>query len=299
MIGTRRLVACLFAASMACARADDLGSHVDVRTIRHDVPVLLATRLQALHAAEPAGVTDVVVLGDDALAAWRAADLGGLMALHRRSDRWWDGGQVDAVDAERSPFDPPGALPQCAGISYPRAFARDALITHLHVSPALADLAAQHIELVRSGAMPASYAAGPAGVMPCPAVAADAMRSLADGYNAVLTFAAMPAPAPQFYTRAPTAGEMSPTPGADAYFFFSLLAQASSPLAISAGTTLDVWVPFALDPSKQYALTMGQTQPSFDRIPVSLANNVLHASLPAFTIAPDGEAMAEIDGDPP
>ena len=57
--------------------------------------------------------------------------------------------------------------------------------------------------------------------------------------------------------RAPTKAESWITPGGNSYFFFSGTVKAEQPVHVQAGTTLDVWFPFVLDPPIKYSLTIG------------------------------------------
>jgi hypothetical protein len=98
--------------------------------------------------------------------------------------------------------------------------------------------------------------------------------------------------------RAPTPGEMQPTPGEDAIFFFSADAAGAAPVTVPAGTTLDVWCPFALDTGKHYALWLSFVHPDIAGDVATLQRNTLHFTLPAFTVSPGKTALGEVDGDP-
>lgn len=101
-----------------------------------------------------------------------------------------------------------------------------------------------------------------------------------------------------FHERAPTASEMAPSRGADAVYFFTLRANGSQKLSVGAGSTLDVWAPFVLDPHLRYTLTLALGDPTIGPLTGSLSDNTLHFVLPAFTAPPSVELMGEIDGDP-
>jgi len=100
-----------------------------------------------------------------------------------------------------------------------------------------------------------------------------------------------------FHGRAPSEGEMPPTPYMNGYYFFSLLTDAAAPVNVKAGSTLDVWFPFVLDPNEHYALWLGFVDPEISAIPGTLRDNALHFELPAFTTRPGKTALGEIDGD--
>ena len=56
--------------------------------------------------------------------------------------------------------------------------------------------------------------------------------------------------------RAPTEAESWMASNGDGFFYFSGTVQSSAPVRVAAGTTIDVWFPFALDPSLYYGLTI-------------------------------------------
>jgi hypothetical protein len=99
--------------------------------------------------------------------------------------------------------------------------------------------------------------------------------------------------------RVPTLGESWLTPNSDAYAFFSGVVSSAKPIHVQAGTTIGVWFPFALDPSLHYSLTIDPTigAPIAVDVAGTLAKNTLHFTLPAFTLQPGADLMAEIDGD--
>lgn len=87
-------------------------------------------------------------------------------------------------------------------------------------------------------------------------------------------------------------------PGGNSYLFFSAVSHATAPVHVDAGTTLDVWFPFVLDPTYRYSLTIAHADPVIGPINGTLHDNVLHFVLPAFSIAPKAQIMGEIEGDP-
>lgn len=95
--------------------------------------------------------------------------------------------------------------------------------------------------------------------------------------------------------RAPTAAEKPPTPGADAVYFFTIESQSRA-VPFGAGSRLDVRCPFRLDPSLRYTLTIARSDPYLGPIAGSTSDDVLHFTLPAFTVPPGTEVQGEIDG---
>jgi hypothetical protein len=122
----------------------------------------------------------------------------------------------------------------------------------------------------------------------------NALRLMDDGYVMGATFAANDATKDAriagFAARAPTKAESWATRGGNSYCFFSGTVRSVKPIHVRAGTTIDIWFPFVLDPSLRYRLTIGS-----QRVDGTLAHNSLHFSLPEFTLPPGVELMGEID----
>ena len=95
--------------------------------------------------------------------------------------------------------------------------------------------------------------------------------------------------------RAPTAAEKPPTPGADSIYFFTIESESHA-VPFDAGSRLDVRCPFRLDPSLRYTLTIARSDPYIGPIVGTTSDNVLHFTLPAFTVPPGTEVQGEIDG---
>ena len=142
-----------------------------------------------------------------------------------------------------------------------------------------------------AGTNPLAFWPGPHGSGASPKRLSD----LSGGGCAVLS-GVSPASGLQLRGRAPTAAEMPPSPGANAYYFFSLTSTATMPVAIPE-TTLDVWFPYVLDPAVRYTLWIGFTRPRVDGVPGTLHDNVLHFDLPSVTTIAGKEALGEIDGE--
>jgi hypothetical protein len=128
-------------------------------------------------------------------------------------------------------------------------------------------------------------------------------RPTSDGYRVTLHFAPTDAATDghiaSFATRMPTEAESwANTPSGNAYFFFSGTVQSQQPVHVQAGTILDVWFPFVLDPSLRYSLTIAAPNVmSLGPVEGTLKNNALTFVLPGFTAEPSAELMGEIDSD--
>ena len=123
----------------------------------------------------------------------------------------------------------------------------------------------------------------------------NALRLMDDGYVMGATFAVNDATTTAriagFAFRAPTEAESWATRGGNSYGFFSGTVQSVNPIRVRAGTTIDIWFPFVLDPSLRYRLTIGS-----QRVDGTLGHNSLHFSLPAFTLPPGVELMGKVEG---
>jgi len=101
-----------------------------------------------------------------------------------------------------------------------------------------------------------------------------------------------------FTTRIPTEAESWVSPGGNSYVFFSGTVQSPQAVHVQAGTTLDVWFPFVLDPSLRYNLSLaGHGFSPIGHVDGTLKDNTLHFVLPAFTAPPGVDLMGEIESD--
>lgn len=299
----------LLVALQTVAWADDYGPRRDVRAVRAAVPVLIAARARALSVAEQVRVSDVVVVGDEAVALWNAGIQSGIVGLRRRYDSWWVSGQVDRDASETTELywfvDLPGALPTCRD-SGGFAAAPDALPVELNLSPSTISIAATQIAIIaEDGAREAAWRKlHPTLIVPygiqrdCFTVRTKpSFEDYSGGYRANLTWTT-PASLDiaRFTGRAPTLAEFSgQAPGADAFYFFSVAFGGTG--ARVTGATLDVWFPFVLDPQLRYALGIAGTGITTAPLTGILRDNVLHFALPPITLPPNGELMGEIDGE--
>jgi hypothetical protein len=276
----------------AFALGDDAGPRRDVATIRRDLPILLAREVHE-RGGSPSGVRiDGVVASQGlALAQWHAGNLAAIAEMRFRLGRWW-------IDHQEPVPIPAGYYGWGCdnGLSAPFR--------------ALVPLAQAHLSAVNGMVERASQnAAGPRGTALCgvpndtPLAGSIALPETP--YAITIALARNDADPQAGFTgladRAPALGESWLTPSSDAYAFFSGTVDAQHPIHVQAGTAIDVWFPFVLDPSLRYRLSIGTSLDSPVAVDVSgtLANNTLHFILPAFTLQPGEELLGEIDGDEP
>ncbi len=127
----------------------------------------------------------------------------------------------------------------------------------------------------------------------------NALRLMDDGYVLGATFAANDATTDAriagFAVRAPTEAESWATRGGNSYCFFSGRVHSSQAIYVQAGTTIDVWFPFVLDPSLHYSLTIaGHGFAAIGPVAGNLQENILHFVLPALTLPPGVELMGRV-----
>jgi hypothetical protein len=274
-------------------RADDFGPRHDVRAIRHDLPILLSTGAATLTSISEIRITGVVIDGNGALAQYDLGVAAEYVAyLERIYDRWW-------LLESFSPFQ----------------------LTTDNVGERLFKLAASNLPAVREATEPTptpfcgkGYACGGliSGVTQV-TPGSPSPRSLTfrdngvrqridwDTYRAWITPAASDADADatiaDIKARKPTQAESwANPPGGNSYFFFSGTVQAKHPVHVQAGTTIEVWFPFVLDPSLRYSLTIAAPNAmSLGPVAGTLKDNTLHFVLPAFTAPPGADLMGEIE----
>ena len=268
------------------ARADDVGPRRDIAAIRHDLPVLLAAGPYA--AAPPQRFESVVVSGADAVAECYACSLTALLRLHYRYDRWWLLGYVAPSSSGMLTAGVPQALVALARSHVTMTQKTDAATPQ----PPCKTFSCYFV----SGAI---YDAGAPGQIP---FNANVRGFTSEGYRPTLTFApsdaSTDAKLANVTGRAPTRAESwANPPSGNSYFFFSGTVQSPQPVHVQAGTTIDVWFPFVLDPTLRYSLTIAAPNAmSLGPIQGTLTDNTLHFVLPAFTAPPGAELMGEIEG---
>jgi hypothetical protein len=287
----RAIISCALLGALlhpALARADSFGPARDVHAIRHDLPILLTRELRAHNISAPAVTIDgMAVSGGFAMVQWHAGERSGIAGMELRFGRWW-------LD-QRAPVDWPidYAGYGCGGLRAPFLVLVPVAQHHL---PAIDAMIARQAHAPKGGAM---------GIPDCPTIVRSwfpAPTMLAAPYEATITFAKTDvdpetdASLEDFNGRAPTQAESWIAPGGNSYFFFSGTVKAEQTVHVQAGTTLDIWFPFVLDPSLTYSLTIGGAGFSpIGPIDGTLADNTLHFVLPAFTAPPGVDMMGEIE----
>ncbi|MGZ3496539.1 MAG: hypothetical protein ACXVAM_11935 [Vulcanimicrobiaceae bacterium] len=296
------LIASLWAG--AAARADDFGPPHDVASIRNDAKTLLAAiARQGGSAPDLITVSDVVVVGDEALYSFRAGVTGGTIALLRTRGQWWirlrafASSYATVVDAQ-----PPlrQTLPDADGIG-------PAFLRKTGLSAALVQAAAQHnpslsqsvphnavnINACCSKTMQRTVAKT-GGTVIAPAEATD-------GFLTTIAYAPNNGSAGTSFDRiigrAPTEAESTQMPHGDAFYYFDFSFTSSAPVTFNNGTRIDVWFPYVLDTRLRYSLTVGFADKPIGPIDGTIHDNTLSFTLPGFTVNPGVMLMAEIDGD--
>lgn len=330
----RRAVLCaalVLAAVPLAARGGDFGPPRDVGAVRADARILLTHRAREANGSlDPIAIHDVVVAGDEALLSWRAGSQRGLMGLIRRGNRWWDafegaslpgemaGGCLDAtITYPLKPNRFPTGLGQAADSRSLRE--EDGLSARLVEAASVhnADVRAVDARLTaqpsKTGSLSRSICdfhdvlqGDPFALLPVGGSLSPARQSMS-GYALTLRYAKNDAaPDTEFlppYGRPPTAGEFLPYPtpplaqGPSSLFIFELGVQGARPVTFAAGSTLQVWFPFALDEAIRYDLSIYFAGSPIGPIFARPFDNTLTFRLPAFTLSPSRRAHAEISGD--
>jgi hypothetical protein len=301
-----------FAVWPLAARADDSGPRRDVAAIRHDLTIVHRGKSSFLGVLRARMVVDTILVSDGH----------GLMQLHYegytngvyseiemlvlRYGRWWDEGTAYAGTSNQAAVCPILYAPSTSFLS------------SAGVSEALVTLASQYMSVVREADALverwrlAKYRCGTDyyddHTAPYKGASFDSeyeqLVPHAGGYEVSLQWAENDAPANSLITgltgRAPTEGESwANPPTGNSYFFFSGTVQSTQPVHVHAGTVINVWFPFLLDPSLRYGLTIaGHGFTAIGPVDGTLpGNNTLHFVLPAFTAPPGVELMGEIESD--
>lgn len=128
-----------------------------------------------------------------------------------------------------------------------------------------------------------------------------------DGYLVAIHFSATEiggdVKVTRLYARAPTHAEFLPNPpppknwgGPTDVGFFDVEIGGTKSVTFSAGTAIDVWVPFVLDDTLRYDLSFFSDDKPYGPYRGTIFDNVLHFELPAFTLTPGKQLAAEISG---
>ena len=309
------ILTALFTLASAPCIAEDFGSKGDIGTVRADARILLA------HQARLAGidpkltvVSGVIVSKDTALLSWQIGPDRGVLGLMRLGSRWWgtfaavprkDGWAIqssapfkksadDVIDPKLTP-----ALLKSFGFA--DDLLEDAVQRNSDISPDPANvreippfasettMELRGKQLNTTGGTVAAWGSETAGY-------AFSMRYSANDAPATAEFS-------QVYGRAPTKAEFLPYPtpdgfySSDAVFYFDLTIDATKPVTFAPGSRIFVWFPFVLDDTLRYNLTIGFADKPIGPVYATAFDNTLEFELPAFTVVPGKQLMAEIDGD--
>ncbi len=282
------------------APAADYGPAAAVKSVRHDLPILLAAGLEYDHLV-PA--TDWVVTdGMDALALWHAGKNRGIVALRRHMGRWWwRAATVSAAGVEGSWTEmtvPGNDVTGCGtGRNAPPSAAE--LFDGGYVSRTLAGQVSRRLP------SPVRLTA----IMLCDP-SPNYTRSSSGGFAATFvhndlcyncSYLALSGGRPVNNQKA-TSNEES------VYYSFSLAIDsadyssrddiASPPPRISFtdGSTLDIWFPYVLPSRVRYTLQIDGIDPKIASLGGTVKNNVVHFVLPWFTLKNGTPAKGAIFG---
>jgi hypothetical protein len=316
----------LLATGLANAYADDFGPRHDVGTLRSDAPRLLAHRARLANIdPKQIAISDVVVVGDQAVLSWDIGTQHGLMGLVRQDNRWWDALDVVRWVSNKSCWSAsvhhPIDIQQHTGSNvYGKPSKRDivswglsdstAAMAGTHnadIVPDRANVPSPSATLLRCWAGEGEiYDAGPGVPIP-PSGGPISANDNVDPYQVSITLArndALPrARITRVYARPPTPAEFLPYPTpyrivSDAVMFFDIVVDGPKPVSFQKGTTFDVWFPFVLDDTLKYRIVFSTGEQHIGPIVGSIFDNVVHFEVPGFTALPGKEIMGEIDGDP-
>ncbi|HEY8296986.1 MAG TPA: hypothetical protein VIG32_03075 [Candidatus Baltobacteraceae bacterium] len=296
------------------ARADDVGAQRDVTAIRSAVPVLLH-RLYYERNYDPSQivVSDIVVVGDAALANWHIGSHDGIVAMDRIAGTWWDllEGYSDRTSA--TPEHPSwwfeGAPPWRA-LSYNGSYfgPTSARLLSLGLPMHLVATAAAHNPLIASAddaehRYESTARRTHSGGIVEPNVDREVIylpanvtqngsshggnRSETGGYEIVLVLAPNDAPAG---TRVAIDGSRPRAPAASLYnLTFSFT--GSGTVTFGAGSRVNVWFPYILDTRKRYTLSLA----GHGSLDADLHDNTLTFALPDFSARPNETFKGSID----
>jgi len=289
------VIAAAFLAEPSASVADDAGPHRDIRAIRHDAPIILANFVRR-NGFDPSQLTidDVVVRGDQALVQWHVRSNIGVDGFIRMYRSWWHRtSNYPIPNVSYEVCYEPLACTRVHGVTTADFIARG-------FAPETVALAALHLPAIGERVRDYAFDTYDASIFALSG--SERIGALdPDGYGIKIQFAPTDATAGAFLRvtgRRPTQAESWITPGGNSYFFFSATVHATQPVHVHAGTTIDVWFPFVLDPSYRYSLTIaGSGFTAIGPIDGTLFDNIVHFVLPAFTAPPGTDLMGEIESD--
>lgn len=291
------------------ARADDFGAQRDVEAIRGDVPVLLGRLFyERNYAPSQIVVSDIVVVGNDALASWHIGSHDGLIALRRIGGAWWDLLEGYSDDTEAHPgheawwFE--GTSPWLARPYYESYFGPTSAKLHEIGLPSnLIETSLEHNPAIAgANQAEAAYIAeqrSEGHSLNVPSVYREEMylpanvtqngsshggdRVETGGYEVILVLAPNDS--------AGTAVSLHVGHPADRGMLALTLSFTSPQSATFAdGTRLNVWFPYVLDTDKDYTFVSR----AFGTLNADLHDNTLSFDLPAFNAPPGSTLTGEI-----
>jgi hypothetical protein len=303
------LVSALLLLLRSVAQADDFGPQREVTSIRADVPILLGRLFyERNYSPSQIVVSDIVVVGNDALANWHIGPHAGLIAMRRVSGSWWDVLEGYSDDTEAHPdheawwFE--GAAPWHALPYYESYFGpTSAKLLQIGLPKSLVALSAEHNpQIAYANKAEADYIAKQrtrGGSLTVPSVYREEMYLPANvtqngsshggnrvdtgGYEVVLVLAPN--------NSAGTAVSLHvarPQDRSVLALSFSFTAPYST--TFGQGSRVNVWFPYVLDTDKQYVLVSN----AFGTMHADLHDNILTFELPAFSARPGSTFTGEI-----
>lgn len=273
------LLTFLLGATVA-VRADDFGPPSEIRSANYDALRLLAhTATSHNLPASAVVVSDTVVVGEWAIASWRAGGQHGIIVVRKQLGQWWD--VLQSTPADLLDMQLPPVLVAEAKAHNPDVKNANTRGLTGHGDPRCSDYCSS--------------------ISPSGGSIDTVTRAATGGYLLTVRFSANSADKDEkvkrVYARMPTEGESTQSLFGDAFFFFTVEFVGAKPVTFKPGTTIDVWFPHVLDTFRHYGLTGAMSNSAFGPVRGTLADNTLHFVLPSFTAAPGDPVMFEIDGD--
>lgn len=311
----KRLVSfliCVLALRPFPVPAADQGPASLTARVRHDALVLLADRVHEANA-NPSRivVSDVVVAQNQAFLSWRSSNSRGVMALIFQDGHWFDAYDGFGIDAPTWWF--VAAIAPLHEIT-PSSEASTLKVDDLRaegLNPSLIGLAKTYNADVRAAnsekpARPLRgryFAPAPHLDLWCFGVCGNlqpkgstvfTIPEVSAGYAIRFEFAPNNATAG---LRLEFDARRTQMPSARGVIFeFRTTPDTDQTVTFSSGTKLGLWFPFVLDSTKRYTLSFTINGKSAPDLPGTLdARNVLHFTMPAFSISAHAPLDANID----
>lgn len=253
--------------TFASARA--YGPPNAIKTLRVDVPVLLADSLRGGH---PVQIDMIYTDGKKAVTTWSSGLARGLAVLRFDGKKWWwiaGAATVNEKSGYWTPLSFPGReVTYCAAsLSHSPTVAE--ILASGVISSSFAARLAPHLRILHTTARKGQ---------PIASCDPGLGQTVADGYQATW-LSPFPAGDVAFSGGAPSNGALPAV-----CFVFSLSTDSASPISIADGAILRVWFPFVLNPQRSYVLIIDSQNGTSGGPLGVLSNNTLTFSLPALTI---------------